>query len=63
MYENLKMDGEEIEENKDKRHDSKAQICLGTYIFPCIGGFVVMISMYKNDLKWPSWLSTLCKHI
>lgn len=40
----------------------RAQICLGSYISPCIGGFVVMSSMYKNDLKQPPWLSTLCRH-
>lgn len=38
----------------------RAQICLGSYISPCIEGFVVMSSMYKNDLKRPPWLSTLC---
>lgn len=54
--------GKRQKKTKTKDKWFRTQICVGAYIFPCIWGLVVMISMYKNDLKWPSWLSTQRRH-
>lgn len=47
---------------RQKANDSEHKYVQASNIFPCMWGFVVMISMYKNDWKWPSLLSTLHRH-